>query len=196
MIPNTHADLEALAAESRRQVDELSQIVSGLSAEALRWRPDEARWSVAGHIAHLCLVNGPYIAAMRTRIGRAGERDRARSSEPFRHPRIARWFVGTMEPPPKRRMKTMRSMVPDPGLDVDDVLGEFREQLEDYREMLVTARQLDLGRARFGSPFFGLLRFSLGTGFELVLAHNRRHIWLIRELMERDDFPAGGSGGG
>ena len=52
-----------------------------------------------------------------------------------------------------------------------------------------SSRGLDLGAIRFGSPFFKLLRFSLGTGFEVVLAHDRRHVWLIRELMETEGFP-------
>jgi hypothetical protein len=56
------------------------------------------------------------------------------------------------------------------------------------------ARGIDLGRARFSSPFARVFRLSLGTGFSVLLAHNRRHIWLIREVMAGDLFPVAEEG--
>ena len=54
------------------------------------------------------------------------------------------------------------------------------------------ARGVDLGRARMSSPFVKILRFSVGAAFGILLSHNRRHIWLIRELMALEDFLAEG----
>jgi hypothetical protein len=48
---------------------------------------------------------------------------------------------------------------------------------------------VDLGKARFSSPFLRVVRLSLGTGLSLLLAHNRRHVWLAREVMDWDGFP-------
>ena len=53
-----------------------------------------------------------------------------------------------------------------------------------------SSRGLDLGKARFRSPFSSLVKLSLGTGIELLLAHNRRHVWLMREVMEQPGFPS------
>ena len=90
----------------------------------------------------------------------------------------------------------MSAMVPDPVLDARDVLEAFRSVQGTLVRAMHDARGLDLGRIRFGSPFLALLRFSLGTGFEMLLAHNRRHLWLVREVLEWDGLPGGGERGG
>jgi hypothetical protein len=52
-----------------------------------------------------------------------------------------------------------------------------------------TVADVEAGRVRFRSPFLALLRLSLGTGFAALSAHNRRHIWLAREVMAWPGFP-------
>lgn len=195
MIPTRAGDLDDLLAEVERQHHEAADLFERVSVEAALWRPDGTRWSMAGHLAHLRIVNEAYEGAIEDAIQDAIEgpptTSSVESAGPYRHPWIARWFVRSMEPPPKRRVKTFRSMVPEPDLDPAATLRAFQDSQERLRVLVDAARGLDLGGIRFGSPFFPLLRLSLGTGLELVLAHNRRHLWLIRELMDRDDFPGG-----
>ncbi len=91
-------------------------------------------------------------------------------------------------------------MIPVRATDLDDLAAEARRQAREVSELLGGAerggrpRGVDLGRVRFRSPFFALLRFSLGAGFEMLLAHDRRHLWLAREVMASPGFP-GGPGG-
>lgn len=191
MIPTNASDIEASISEADRQRAEVHELLGSLPARALTWRPGESKWSPIGHVAHLCIVNERYLAALRERIDDARARGGSRSDGPYRHPRIGSWFARSMEPPPKRRLKTLRSMVPDPTLDSGDVLQRFAVLQGELRSAMEDARGLDLGRVRFGSPFLALIRLSLGTGFALILAHNRRHVWLIREVMARDGFPGG-----
>lgn len=163
-----------------------------VSTEGASWRPDEARWSMTGHLAHLGLVNAEYLTVMEELLAeaRAAGATPPRSDGPYRHPWIAKWFVRTMEPPVKRRMKTFRPMVPEPDVDPAEALATFQDHQARLRDLVEASRGLDLGRIRFSSPFLAVLRFSLGTGYDLVLAHNRRHLWLIRELQDRSDFPS------
>ncbi len=86
-------------------------------------------------------------------------------------------------------MKTFRSMTPGADPDPGEALATFQGQLADLRDLVERSRGLDLGKVRFGSPFARLLRLSLGSSFDIVLAHNRRHLWLIRELMSGEGFP-------
>ena len=124
--PRSADEVDGLVAEAERQLDEIESLVCPLSEEALLRRPNERKWSVMGHIAHLCLTNGPYLDVM------------------------------------EARMKEVRGF--------------------------------DLGRIRFSSPFLALLRMSLGTAQATLLAHNRRHIRLLREVLDWDGFPGGGVG--
>ncbi|MEQ9401904.1 MAG: DinB family protein [Longimicrobiales bacterium] len=190
-IPVHAADLDALAGEARRQTEEVRTLFASLDPEARTWRPSPDRWSVAGHIAHMSLVNGPYVEAMAECSRRARSRGRT-SDGPYRHPWLASWFARNMEPPPKQRVRTMGAMVPDP--DVADPVADFAATQDALVSLFEEARGVDLGRARFASPFFRLLRLSLGTGFHTLLAHNRRHVWLAREVMAAEGFPSASDG--
>jgi len=189
MIPRTSSDLDGLLAEAKGQNVEVAEILGALSDEAALWRSDEARWSAAGHIAHLVIINTAYLGPVESAIEAAVTAGAPRSDGPYRHPSVASWFARSMEPPPKRRMKTFRAMVPDPGASRAEASGDFDRTQGRLVAAIERARGLDLGRVRFRSPFLSLLRFSLGSGFEMLLAHNRRHIWLVRELMATADFP-------
>jgi hypothetical protein len=189
VIPRRASDLDDLLIEVGRQSDEVGTLLAGLDEAAALWRPDETRWSVTGHIAHLAVINDVYLGAMEKTVRAAS--DGPRSDGPYRHPLVARWFARSMEPPPKRRLKTFRAMIPDPGVTPARAGEDFRALQDRLAATMRDARGLDLGRVRFRSPFFALLRFSLGTGFEMLLAHNRRHVWLAREVMETPGFPGG-----
>jgi len=189
LIPRTAAELADLRAEIERQHHEVADLVGRVSAEAASWRPDETRWSMKGHLAHLVIVNAAYLEAIEEAIRESRADGGPESSGPYRHPWLSRRFVRMLEPPVKRRFKTFRSMVPEPDVDLEETWAAFQRQQGKLETLVDEARGLDLGRVRFGSPFFGLLRFSLGAGLEVVLAHNRRHLWLIRELMDDPAFP-------
>lgn len=187
MIPTRVGDLDLLVEEACRQSAEVAELFAAPSPADLSWRPDAVSWSVAGHVAHLALVNGPYLHAMEERLRASRASGRAPSDGPYRHPWLARWMVRAMEPPPKKRVKTMRSMAPDPDPDPEEARSRFLAEQERLRHLLDDARGADLGRIRFGSPFMPLLRLSLGAGLELLLAHNRRHLWLIAEVRTKAD---------
>ena len=190
MIPRRAGDLDALLTEVVRQRDEVTDLFASLPADAARmWRPDEARWSATGHIAHLGIINEAYLGAIASVVEGARAAGGPMSDGPYRHPRIASWFVKTMEPPPKKRMKTFSRMVPDPGTTPEAALADFGRLQGRMAELIEASRGLDLGRVRFGSPFLSVLRFSLGTGFEMLLAHDRRHIWLVHELLALPGAP-------
>ena len=184
MIPTTASDIDAQLAEVERQNAELESYLEPLDGPAVIWRPDPTRWSVAGHVEHLNIVNAAYLGAIEETIAAARRSGGPESDGPYRHPFIARRFARMMEPPPSMRVKTARRMVPDPAVDAAASFEKFAEHQRRLASLLESSRGLDLGKIRFGSPFLALLRLSLGTGFEVLL-----HIWLIRELMSNDAFP-------
>ena len=42
--------------------------------------------------------------------------------------------------------------------------------------MLLCALDYDLNRIRFKNPFVGIIRFTVGTGLEVMSRHERRHL--------------------
>ncbi len=188
-VPVGSAHLGEVELEIARQSAEVERIVGRLSAEALNWRPSPAKWSVRGHVAHMAIVNGPYIETITDCLAKARQRGRL-GEGPYRHAWFGRWFAGAMAPPPKKRWKTAPKMVPDPEAEGADVLRAFRDCQEDLVRLAGEARGVDLGRARLSSPFMKIFRFSVGATFGIILSHNLRHLWLIEELMSDEAFPS------
>ena len=189
MIPETTAGLDDLLAEIERQDHEMADLFEEVSEEGARWRPDATTWSMTAHLDHVCLVNQGYVDTLEEVVSEARESGVSESEGPFRHPWISRRFVRTLEPPPGFRVKTFPSLVPATGVDPDEALPRFLELQSRLARTIDRARGLDLAGTRLRSPVLRFLPLSLGAGFEAVLAHNRRHVWLMREVMEKNGFP-------
>jgi hypothetical protein len=61
-------------------------------------------------------------------------------------------------------------------------MAAFRAYQVQYIDRLRQANGLDLARAYVSSPAAAWLRFSLGSGFDLMAAHERRHLWQARNV--------------
>ena len=181
MIPYFTSDLPGLCARIRDQTEEVERLLSEGGADHAFWRPDETKWSLVGHTAHMSIVNGLYVESIQVALDGALPGS-GMSEGPWKHPAIATWFVGMNEPPPKLRIKTFKSMVPDPETTPEAALADFALVQSGLLDVMVKADGLDLGRIRFGSPSLGILRLSAGTAIALILAHNNRHIWLMHEV--------------
>lgn len=186
MLPVRPSDLDRLIEEIDRQTDQVRGLISTYDTDALKWRPNESRWSITGQIAHLVLVNGPYLKTMAEVVA---ERSPGSDAGPWKHPWFSRWFAKSMEPPVKRRYKTMKAMIPDLGAEPEAEIEAFCTLQLELKDVIESARGLDLGRIKFASPFARIVRLSLGGGFGLMLGHNRRHLWLVDEVVSSPGFP-------
>ena len=53
------------------------------------------------------------------------------------------------------------------------------------RRFLRASADQDLAGVRFQNPFMRGVRFSLATGFSVIAAHERRHLWQAWEIRRR-----------
>ena len=172
-------DIDAMLAEARRQRGQVESLSAPLGDREFKWRPDGNRWSVGECLEHLALMNGIYLDAID--VAAARTRDAGLFVEPTEkatgHGRIGDAFVRSLEPPAGRlKGRAFAPTVPEQKPKAV-VLRRFLETQDRLVGTLEGVRDLDLRRARMRSPFFRLLRLTLGQSFGAVLAHNRRHIW-------------------
>ena len=177
-----------------RQIDAVKRdgqaLVAGLSDVQFNWRPAPDRWSIAECLMHLNVAVTKTLPA----FDRGIERGQARGlvgQGPFRYGWFANWMARSMEPPPKRRMKTFKVFAMPLGVahSPDRVLAEFLAVRDQLAERVRRADGLDLKRARVVSPVTPLLRLPLGAYFAFILAHERRHLWQARQVRGAAGFP-------
>lgn len=175
----------------RAATGDARDLIAGLTDAQLGWRPGPGRWSVAECLAHLAATAEAYDPRLEAAARRGREAGRtAPSPAAYRPGRIGRWLVGSMEPPPKRRLRAPRAFATGERPPAS-APGRFFRAQEALEARIHEADGLDLGRVRLASPVTSLLRLPLGTMLLFLLAHERRHLWQARRVREADGFPAG-----
>jgi len=77
-----------------------------------------------------------------------------------------------------------------PGERVEpSVLDRFLRSNQAARELVRHALDYDVNRIRFRNPFIPVLRFTVGTGFEIVSRHERRHLLQAERAKRSSGFP-------
>jgi len=189
MLPR---DLEDLRQGFDAAEREAAALVAGLDDEQFNWRPSPAAWSIAQCLDHLSAASRVYLAPMEEAAAAARERGWQRRG-PIRLGAPSQWFVRELEAPPRRRLKAPRKITPMAAAARASraATGEgFERQQARVCALLAGVADLDLNRTRFRNPFVPLVRFTLGTGFMVIAAHQRRHLWQAASLRRRPDFPA------
>ena len=179
------AQFEALSADA-------GALVAPLSDEQFTWTPSPDVWSIGQCIEHLNVTARSYLPALDEGIASA-IRAGVYGTGPFTYNVLGRLMVRSMEPPPFWRFKAPSIFAPPATGQTQRTRGEimagFRGYQVQYIDRLRQANGVDLAKAKVVSPANRLLHISLGSGFALQIAHERRHLWQARQLLARPEFP-------
>jgi hypothetical protein len=184
------ANAGGLLAPARQFEDtrkEAGDLAGALTEQQFNWRPAPEKWSIGQCLAHLATTDRVLPA-----IDRAIADARTRgwlAPGPFRYGWVTRWVIGSMEPPPKRRMRTPPILTPAATvLSRDEVLRTLAASRDRLLERIQAATGLDLKRAIVVSPVSRLFRLPLGGYFAFLAAHDRRHLWQARQVRGASGF--------
>jgi len=176
----------------REQFEQMSRdadaLVGPLSDEQFTWQPKHEAWSVALCIEHLNTTARLYLPHLDEAIANAIRRG-TYGEGPFSYDVFGRFLTAAMEPPARFRVTTPRQFEPPPVRPRAGVMAAFRAYQVQFVDRLRQANGLHLARAKVRSPVYSWLRFSLGSGFALMLAHERRHLWQARRVVADREFP-------
>ena len=98
-------------------------------------------------------------------------------------------FVRSQEPTTKMKFKTAKVFMPAASRPRQETIAAFRAYQVQFIDRLRQANGLDLARARVKSPAASFLRLPLGSGFALMVAHERRHLLQARNVIADPAFP-------
>jgi len=176
-----------------RLIDELNttdrwanDLARGLSPEQLNWKPAEDVWSVGQCLQHLYVANEVYLPAIASALD-----DRSPSPVQDITPGwFGRWFLRTyIEPSPRgKRARAPSRIAPARHID-PSVLDLFLRSNDVARDLVRRAGAHNVNRIRFRNPFIPLLRFTVGTGLEIVWRHQRRHLLQAERIKQSRAFP-------
>jgi len=184
-----NAELEGDADQLLSIRQDATGLMSGLTDAQFNWQPAPGRWSMAGCFDHLNKsASDLFIPKIDGAIATARTND-LRSNGPFAYSAWQRWLIRNNDAPPKMRFKAAKRFHPAPHLPLDQVRAEFVRCQDELGRRLRDADGLDLCRAKHAFPFWPL-KWSLGALVQMMLAHERRHIWQARQVRQDRNFPA------
>ena len=157
-------------------------IASRVSDTEFFWRPDDGRrWSIALCLDHLAVANTVYGAAIRGAVETAkaaGSRRAGPAAPGF----FGRKFVASLEPPVKHRSSAPAKIKPRPVTTRDEILRSYHAAHDEVRRLIAESAAIDVNRATFRNPFIGFVKVSVATGFNVIAAHDRRHLWQAEQV--------------
>ena len=181
-------EIDELRRHFERLADHADALVLELTDEQFAWKPSPQAWSIAQCIDHLNVTARLYLTQLDEGIANA-IRQGMYGNGPFVYWWFARMFVRMLEPPPRLRVKTPAVFQPPAARPRREIMAAFRAYQVQYIDRLRQANGLDLARARVRSPAASWIYMPLGTGFAVMTAHERRHLWQARKVMEAPGFP-------
>jgi hypothetical protein len=194
MSPHLGSDSSKLADELekyRRQFEaietEARDILDGLTDAQLAWQPDTRAWSVGDCLDHLCVTGRQSLSYVAEAVD-AGRIGAMLSAGPFRYGILERWVVWLMEPPARLKFAAARAYRPASRRPGAVVVDEFLRLQHQLRQSLQQVNGLDLAKVKVRNPVSGWIKFSLGQEFAFTAAHERRHIWQMRQIKAHRAF--------
>jgi len=174
--------LAELNASDQRAVS----LAQSLNLQQLNWQPGPGQWSVGQCLEHLAVTNEVYGAAITEALDAAPQ---GFASEI--HPGwFARYFIREYVAPaakPTRHKAPPKIAVTK---DVDEkILQRFLDTNRAARRLVERATSVDVNRVRFKNPFVFWVRFTVGTGLEIISKHEQRHLLQAERVRNSAGFP-------
>jgi len=189
-----HKSVE-LISELQKYYDQVEEIigdaedlVKGLNEAQFNWRPSPEKWSINECLEHLNVTARLYWSILAEAINHARINGWF-SKGPYNRPLMGRLMVRSMEPPARMKFKATRRFRPPGDIPMSQVLAQFMAFQDRLLDLIRDANGVDLGRPRIQSPTSKLFKLTLGQGFGLMTAHERRHLWQARQVKNDPNFP-------
>ncbi len=174
-----------LISELNAADDRATALAKALTPQQLNWKPRPGEWSVGQCLEHLCVANEVYCRAISNSLG-GHPLTMVQDITPGW---FGQWFIRNYIEPSSRTTRRRAPKKIRPGAQVEpSILDRFLNSNHSARELVHRARNYDVNRIRFRNPFVPVLRFTVGTGLEILSKHQQRHLLQAERMRDSLEF--------
>ena len=172
---------DAAPAWSRQLIAELQAsdqraiaLARGLTTEQLNWKPRPESWSVGQCLEHLCISGELYLPPIAAALKNQPRSPVERITPGW----FGAWFIRSyIAPSPHtKKARAPRKITPVLSSIEPSILDRFLAMNREVRAIIERAQPYDVNRIRFVNPFIPIIRFTVGTGLEIISKHEMRHL--------------------
>ena len=161
-------------------------LAKSLTPNQLNWKPSPGAWSIGQCLEHLAISNEIYGAAIAEALTNAP----TGAAQEINPGWFARWFIREYIAPTEKRTRHKAPPKIRPVSEVDaSILQHFLDTNRQARDLVERARDIDVNRVRFRNPFVPVIRFTVGTGLEILSKHESRHLLQAERVRDSAGFP-------
>jgi hypothetical protein len=103
---------------------------------------------------------------------------------------FSRWFIRNYIAPNPQGARARAPKKIEPGMQVEpEILAAFLRSNQAVRDFIRHASDYDVNALRFKNPFIPSLRFTVGTGLEIISKHESRHLLQAEGVKQSTGFP-------
>jgi len=179
--------IQAVAAQLPSLREHARRTASGLSQWQLDWQPGPRSWSVGQCLEHLVIAHERYVPTVPRVLAEAKAAGHPATDQPWGTTFFGRFILKSVTPG-SRSVPTGKAFMPASRAR-PQVLDAFVGTLDDLERWLCDADGLDLTKIKISSPMLRLIRYNLGEGFAIVVAHAERHLQQADRVKQRAGFP-------
>lgn len=161
---------------------EYDKYFSPLDKEALNWRPEPHKWSIAQCIDHVVVTNESYypiLEGLKAGTYKPGPLGRL----PLLPRLFGKMIISTVGPERKRKVKTFPIWEPTYTTIDFDVLEQLRRSHERLKESFRAIPEERYHSIIISSPANRHIVYPLADAMEILALHGQRHLEQAKEVM-------------
>ena len=185
-VQNLH--LDGLYQDVKEVIRASEALFASLAPAQLTWKPRKNKWSVLECFHHIMVVNELYLPRIKEAMKR-GALTHAEAITPFKPSLFGKWFINSMRPEARLKVKTFKIFKPQRAIDDLGLLPKFLDQQRLLLKIIKHADGCDLNKVKLASPASRLVRFSIGEALTLLVVHEQRHLLQAQNILLLSEFP-------
>ena len=154
----------------------------GLTEEALNWKPAPDRWSIAQNLDHLIRINESYFPVI-SNIRQHTYKLPWYASFSFVSRFFGNMLLKAVQPHNRKKTKTFGIWEPAKSSISGDILNRFEKHQTALKQLMEQSKDLLEQRAVISSPASKYFVYKLDTAFDILVAHEKRHLEQAREVL-------------
>jgi hypothetical protein len=151
------------------------------------WSSQPNKWSVAECLIHLNLSGQAWLPYIKQSILDLSKKEHEISG--FKNGFFVKKFISFLSPPAKIKLGASKRFKPNNVNQLKNINTDFILQQKEFLQLIEDCESLCLQKGRVQLAIAPYVKVSLGDAFQIVLAHELRHLWQIENIISHKDFP-------
>ena len=174
---------DLLAKQIRQATQELELLLSDRKQTELLTRIEPQSWCVVECLDHLTQTTRAFLPAIAKAVAAA---PKLKADRRLRTGILPSLFIRNLNPPYRFRYKVLPQLAPQCP-DSAAAWASFIDSQSELLAILSSTAGLAIDQVRIKSPVYGRMTYNIFGALRMLVAHQSRHIWQMRQILKALD---------